>query len=183
MIYCFLAPGFEETEAIAAIDVIRRGGVAVTTVGLGGKAVTGAHGISVLADVTGEEAGDLSDMTGILLPGGMPGTTHLDESELVDRWLRFAYDNGKLIAAICAAPSLLGKRGMLKGRTAVCYDGYETELIGATLGEGRTAVDGNIITACGAGAALEFGLAVLAAVAGEDKAESVGRKMKCRASI
>ena len=180
MIYCFLAPGFEETEAVAAVDTIRRGDVAVTTVGLGGKAVTGSHGITVLADLADSELHDISDMTGILLPGGMPGTLNLDHSDLVDHCLRYAYDNGKLIAAICAAPSLLGKRGMLEGRTAVCYDGFEALLTGATVGSGRTETDGNIITACGAGAAIEFGLAVLRATVGEEKANAFGRSMKCR---
>ena len=180
MLYCFLAPGFEEIEAVATIDTIRRGGLDVTTVGLGGKTVTGAHGIPVVADLAESELGDLADMTGVILPGGMPGTTNLDNSPLIDRCLRQAFASGKLIAAICAAPSLLGKRGMLKGRTAVCYDGFETFLTGALPGEGRTATDGPFITARGAGVAIEFGREILRYFVGSEKADAVARSMKCK---
>ena len=178
MLYCFLAPGFEEIEAVATVDTVRRGGLEVRTVGVGGKVVTGSHGIPVTADLTVDEF-DAADLTGIILPGGMPGTLNLDKDPTVDRLLRAAYESGKLVAAICAAPSLLGKRGMLEGRTAVCYDGFEEQLLGARIGEGATATDGNVITARGAGVAIDFGCAIIAYFCGKEKAASVARSMKC----
>lgn len=181
MLYCFLANGFEETEAVAAVDTVRRGGIDVKTVGIGGKLIKGAHGISVVADIDGELLGDISnDITGVILPGGMPGTVNLGKSKIVEKWLDFAIENNLIVAAICAAPSILGQRGMLKGKTAVCFDGFEELLDGATLGDGRTAADGNIITAIGAGAAIEFGLEIIAAVKGRGKAEAIGKSMKCK---
>ena len=180
MLYCFLAPGFEEIEAVATIDTIRRGGLDVTTVGIGGKVVTGSHGIPVTADLAESELGEPADLTGVILPGGMPGTLNLDQSPTVDRVLRAAYEGGQLVAAICAAPSVLGKRGMLRGRTAVCYDGFEDQLLGATIGAGRTATDGNVVTARGAGVAIEFGCAILRYYLGSEKATAVARSMKCK---
>lgn len=180
MIYCFLAPGFEEIEAVAAVDTVRRGGLKVTTVGIGSKVVTGSHGIPVTADITDGDLHDIRDLTGIILPGGMPGTLNLDKNELVSHCLQYAMDNGKLVAAICAAPSVLGKRGMLRGRTAVCYDGFEELLDGAAIGDGPTCTDGNVITARGAGVAVEFGLEIVRYFQGGAKASAVGMSMKCR---
>ena len=179
MLYCFLAPGFEEIEAVATVDTVRRGGLEVKTVGIGGKVITGSHGIPVTADLTEQEF-DPADLTGIILPGGMPGTLNLDKNATVDRTLRAAYESGKLVAAICAAPSLPGKRGMLEGRTAVCYDGFEEQLLGARIGEGATATDGNVITARGAGVAIDFGCSIIAYFCGKEKAAAVARSMKCR---
>ncbi len=180
MLYCFLASGFEETEAIATVDAIRRGEIDVKTVGVGSKTVTGSHGIPVVADMTDSELHDISDLDGIILPGGMPGTLNLEKSEMVGYCLQYAMDNGKLVAAICAAPSILGKKGMLEGRTAVCYDGFEELLFGAEIGEGRTCVDGNLITARGAGVAIEFGMEIVRYFKGEQEARSVGMSMKCK---
>lgn len=180
MLYCFFAPGFEEIEAVATVDTVRRGGLEVVTVGVGSRTVTGAHGIPVVTDLTDADLTDLSDMTGVILPGGMPGTLNLDKSECVERALRCAFDNGRLIAAICAAPSIPGKRGMLKGRAAVCYDGFEGQLVGALPCDRRAVTDGPFITARGAGVAIEFGCEIVAYFSGREKAASVARSMKCK---
>lgn len=180
MIYCFLASGFEEIEAVAAVDTVRRGELEVKTVGIGGKVITGSHGISVVADMEESELHDISDLTGVILPGGLPGTLNLGKSEIVKHCLRYANDNGKLLAAICAAPSVLGQEGYLEGKQAVCYDGFEELLMGATIGEGRTCVSENVITAIGAGAAIEFGVEIIRYFKGSEQAEAVRKSMKCK---
>lgn len=160
MIYLFLAPGFEEVEALAPLDLLRRADLAVCTVGIGGKAVTGAHGITVLADMTDEAflEADSIDPAMVILPGGMPGSLNLDASPAVDKAIEVAAARGAYLCAICAAPLILGRRGLLKGRRATCYPGFEAELMGATEIGGLVIRDGNIITATGMGVALEFGL-------------------------
>ncbi len=170
MVLEFLATGFEEIEALTPVDVLRRAGVEIKTVAVGvqGKTVLGAHGISVEADITMEEAmkiGESIEM--IILPGGMPGSKNLDESPAVDAFVRRAAEEGKYIASICAAPMVPGKRGLLKGKRAVCYPGFEQYLDGAVLTGGRVEVDENMITACGMGAALEFALALAELMKGE----------------
>ena len=172
MIYLFLANGFEEIEALCPLDLLRRAGLAVTTVGVGGDMIRGAHGISVQADIPDTLYRDSKpDM--IILPGGMPGSRHLDESRTVDAALRAASANGAYLAAICAAPMVLGKRGYLRGKKAICFPGFEEHLEGATLSDRRVVTDGKIITAAGMGVALEFGLALVAAMKGADAAEEL----------
>lgn len=179
MIYCFLADGFEETEAIAPIDILRRSGVSVTLVGIGGRAVVGAHGIAVGADISDSELGIPDDIDGVILPGGMPGTLNLEKSPAVQRFIDIAANKGALLAAICAAPSILGRKGLLKGKKATCFDGFEQFLEGAEVVDAPSMTDGNIITARGAGAALEFGFALAAYLAGRDEADSLRKGMKC----
>ena len=159
MIYMFLADGFEEVEALCPLDLLRRAGLEVTTVAVGGKeTVTGSHGIVVHADIPDVMYRDSApDM--IILPGGMPGSTHLDESRVVDSALKVASKKGAYLCAICAAPLVLGKRGYLEGKRAICYPGFEEYLKGATVSYTESVVrDGNIITAKGMGVALDFGL-------------------------
>ncbi|MBE6684283.1 MAG: DJ-1/PfpI family protein [Ruminococcaceae bacterium] len=158
MIYMFLADGFEEVEALCPLDILRRAGLEVTTVGIGKDTIIGAHGITVQADIPDVLYRDSTpDM--IILPGGMPGSSNLDESKTVDTALRAASRKGAFLCAICAAPMVLGKRGYLNGKRAVCYPGFEQYLEGATVSETETVVrDGNVITAKGMGVALEFGL-------------------------
>lgn len=159
MIYMFLADGFEEVEALCPLDLLRRAGLEVTTVAVGGKeTVTGSHGIVVHADIPDVMYRDSApDM--IILPGGMPGSTHLDESRVVDSALKVASKKGAYLCAICAAPLVLGKRGYLEGKRAICYPGFEEYLKGATVSDTESVVrDGNIITAKGMGVALDFGL-------------------------
>lgn len=178
MIYVFLANGFEEIEALATVDVLRRAELDVKTVGVGSKIVTGAHGIPVTADM--EEADVRSDnMEMIVLPGGMPGTLNLEKSPTVRGFITHCAERQKYIAAICAAPSILGHMGLLKGHTAVCFPSYEGELTGAVLSSAPVCVSGKIITGKGAGVALEFGLCIVQELCGAQKAEAIFHSMQC----
>ena len=174
MVYLFLANGFEEIEALCPLDLLRRAGVEVTTVGIGSDTVIGSHGIPVIADIPeGMFADSAAEM--IILPGGMPGAKNLDESRTVDMALTAASRRGAFIADICAAPMVLGHRGLLKEKEAICFPGFEGELTGAKISEKRVVRDGNIITAAGMGVALEFGLELVAALKGPAAAASLRR--------
>ena len=169
MVYMFLANGFEEIEALCPLDLLRRAGVDVTTVGIGGNKITGSHGITVKADIRDKRV-RLNDVDMVILPGGMPGTKNLDASAVVHNAIDLAQSNGAFVAAICAAPMILGKRGDLKGKNAVCYPGFEQYLEGAVVPDTKVVADGKTITARGMGVALEFGLALVEALCGTDKA-------------
>lgn len=171
MIYMFLANGFEEIEALLPLDLMRRVGLEVTTVGIGGKDITGSHGITVKADITDSDLADNAPEC-VILPGGMPGTKNLDASPVVHKALDDALENNSLICAICAAPMILGKRGILRGKKATCFPGFEEYLEGATVG-GRAVRDGQVITGVGMGAALEFGIEIVAALKGREEAEKL----------
>lgn len=171
MIYVFLADGFEETEAVAPIDLLRRGGKEVVTVGIGDSIVTSSHGLPIVADTIAQEAPLTDELEMIVLPGGMPGTLNLEKSEYVQAAIDFCVKNNKYIGAICAAPSILGHKGLLKNRNAVCYEGFETQLEGAVVSTDPVAVDGIFITSRGAGTAVDFGLSLVEAVV--SKAESI----------
>ena len=173
MLYLFLADGFEEVEAVATLDVLRRAGVPVETVGVTGKTVTGSHGVPVTADRTSEEAVPGPDLDGVILPGGMPGTKNLEASETVQSFLRYCSEHGLLLAAICAAPSVLGHGGYLVGKRATCFPGWEPELTGATCTGEPVTEDGNIITGKGAGAAHLFGAAIAARYTDPESAQNV----------
>ena len=174
MIYLFLANGFEEIEALCPLDLLRRAGLKVTTVGVGGTRIVGAHGIAVEADIAdGDYADDAPEA--VILPGGMPGAKNLDESRTVDVAIFAAAHRGALIGAICAAPFLLGRRGLLAGKEAICFPGFEPELKGAVISKKRVVRDGNIVTAAGMGVALDFGLALVAALKGEESAAALRR--------
>lgn len=177
MVYVFLADGFEEIEALTPVDILRRGGVAVKTVGIGSDTVTGAHGIKVTSDSAPREI-DLDSIEAIILPGGMPGTLNLKNSETVNAVLDYACKNGKLVCAICAAPSILGEKGLLSGKEATCFDGFEKHLHGAKLSGLPVVRDGQFITARGAGVASEFGFQILAALKNEQTAEKLKGDMK-----
>ena len=174
MVYMFLAEGFEEIEALAPLDLLRRAGVKITTVGIGGEYVTGSHGITVKADVADTEA-KIENAEMVILPGGMPGTKNLDASAIVHGAIDSAEKSGAFVAAICAAPMILGKRGDLNGKTAVCYPGFEEYLAGAILcpREKKVAVDGKFITARGMGVAVDFGLALVEALCGKAKSDEL----------
>ena len=168
----FLAEGFEEVEALAPLDLIRRAGLEIKTVGVGSKVIVGSHGIPVTADITADELSDSApDM--IILPGGMPGTKNLDASETVHKAIADAVKNDAYICAICAAPMILGKLGFVRGKNAVCYPGFEEYLDGATVPDKKVVRDGKIITAKGMGAAIEFGLAIVSALKDEKTAEAL----------
>ena len=178
MIYMFLADGFEEVEALCPLDILRRAGLEVTTVGIGGKdIIQGAHGITVHADIPDVMYRDSSPEM-LILPGGMPGSKNLDESRIVDAALRAASRKGAYLAAICAAPMVLGKRGYLKGKKAVCFPGFEECLTGANVDERKTVVrDGNIVTAKGMGAAFDFGLELVRCLKDDDTAENIKKSV------
>ena len=173
MVYLFLADGFEEVEALCPLDLLRRAGADVKTVGVTGKYVAGAHDITVTADILPEEMVLDRDLEMIILPGGMPGTNNLDASGAVHEAVRYAAERGITIGAICAAPLIIGKLGYLSGRSAVCYPGFEKYLIGANISAKSVVVDENYITAKGMGVALQFGLALVNALFGEDSAEEL----------
>ncbi|MCR4616002.1 MAG: DJ-1/PfpI family protein [Clostridiales bacterium] len=178
MIYVFVAPGFEEIEAISTVDILRRAGAAVNTVGIGGKTVAGSHGIPVNCDMS--EADFIPDerLEAVVLPGGMPGTINLEKSDTVRAAIRYAYDNDKYICAICAAPSVFGHMGLLKGRSAVCFPGMESELSGAVVPDKFVCTDGKIITAKGPGASIAFGLEIARHTTGAD-VDAIKESLQC----
>ena len=170
MVVLFLADGFEEIEALLPLDLLRRASLQTITVGLGGHEIRGAHGITVLADTDRVPDGEI-DM--VILPGGMPGAANLDASDMVADTLARASARGGYLAAICAAPMILGHRGLLRGVRATCFPGFEDALDGAHLAADRVVRDGRIITAAGMGVALEFGLALVAALCGQARADTL----------
>ena len=173
MIYLLLADGFEEVEALTPLDLLRRAGKEVLTVSITEeRAVTGAHGITVLADLTAEEITSPCDEM-LILPGGMPGTKNLDVSLVTDRLIGEVLANGGHLAAICAAPMILGKRGLLEGKRATCYPGFEETLLGAHLANEPVVTDGKITTATGAGVAALFGGALVSVLCGEVHAKNL----------
>jgi len=172
-----LANGFEEIEAIAVIDVLRRAEFDVTTVSINEKCeVTGSHQVQILADkVFGDVSFDLFDM--IVLPGGMPGASHLNEqSGLREQILNF-HEQNKWLGAICAAPLVFGNLGILKNKKATCYPGYENQLHGAIVTSEESEVSGKIITGKGAGVAIQFALKIVEQLKGETIATELARKM------
>lgn len=176
-ILLFLAEGFEEIEAVAPIDVFRRAGIDVTTVSVSDKlTVTGAHGIGVNADVIFEKA-DLSGDFLIYLPGGMPGTTNLDNHTGLKKLIEKQAAKGATIAAICAAPSILGKMGLLKEKEAICYPGFESFLTDAKISSSTIVKSGNILTAKGPGVAIPFALKIVEELNGKDTAQQVANGM------
>lgn len=176
MVYVLLADGFEEVEAIEPIDILRRGGIEVQTVGINGKTVTGAHGITVAADIEINNA-DMSKAELLMLPGGA-GHELLDASNDVHGMINYALTNNIYISAICAAPSILGKKMILEGKKATCFPGYEKYLYGAEVVTDKVVVDGKIITGKGAGAAADFGFAMLALLKGQDTADKIKETMQ-----
>lgn len=179
MIYCFLADGFEEVEAVAPIDMLKRAGVSVVTVGVGKRVVTGSHKIPVTCDITDDEFSPSEELEGVILPGGMPGTLNLDSSKTVHRAVDYAAENKKLVCAICAAPSILGKKGLLEGREAIAFPGFEKDLHGAFVSKSHVVKDENFITAKGAGVAVKFGLEIVAALLGRKKSDEIFEQIQC----
>lgn len=175
MIYIFLADGFEEIEALAPLDFLLRAGVKVKTVGISGKFCRGAHGINVEADIEGDEIALNNELEGIILPGGMPGAENLNNSPLVQKAIDYCSENNKILGAICAAPFILGRKGLLDGKNATCFPGFEDELLGASVSESGVVIDGSVVTAKGAGVAWEFGAAICSLISGEEKAHQILR--------
>ena len=169
----FLATGFEEVEALFPLDILRRGGLDVKTVSVtGDKFVVGAHDIPVGADVLFDDLKP-EDVEMIVLPGGLPGATNLDEHAGLDKLIMDFAAAQKPLAAICASPFVFGKRGLLKGKKATCYPGFDKFLEGAEYTANKVEVVDNFITGKGPGAAWEFGFAILEKYAGADKVNEV----------
>ena len=171
MVDLLLAPGFEEVEALTPADYLRRAGQEVRLVGVGSQVVTGSHGITVHCDCIIEEAQELPDM--LVLPGGMPGTRNLEKNAHVAKKIEDCCWGGKYVAAICAAPSILGHMGLLEGKRATCFPGFEEALQRAEYENASVVCDGNIITAKGAGAANQFAFALVEALCGKEQADGL----------
>ena len=179
MVAVFLADGFEEVEALAPVDILRRAGVEVCTVGVGKKTITGSHGVPVVCDLLDADL-ELDHIEMMVLPGGMPGAANLEACPVVQGLMEHCAAYGKWIGAICAAPFVLGHAGLLRGKNATCYPGYEKELKGAKCSGALVERDGRIITGKGPGAALEFGFALAEALRGAATAAKLREAMQCR---
>jgi protein deglycase len=177
MVAVFLADGFEEIEAITVYDILKRAEIDIRSVGLGSKTIRGAHGIKIVADMEIGELGS-SDPDMIILPGGMPGTRNLDESAELRKIIKKAYEDGRRIAAICAAPLIPGKLDMLKDKEAVCFPGFEKYLKGARLSRKAVVTDGNITTSRGPGTAFAFSLELVRILRGGETAVRLAADMQ-----
>ncbi len=176
MVYVFLADGFEIIEALAPVDMMTRAGIDVRTVGVTGELVKASCGVTVKTDIVIDDF-DFYGVEAIVLPGGMPGTLNLENNPAVQQAIDNSVNTNALICAICAAPSILGHKGLLSGKEAICFPGFEEALEGAVISDKFVVRDGNFITAKGAGVCIEFGLEIVKALKGAELAE------KIRASI
>ena len=175
----FLAEGFEEVEALTPADLLRRAGAEVTLVSIGDKKeVAGSHGIIITADRQFVDT-DFADADLLILPGGMPGTLNLEKSSIVTTCAEYCAKNDIYLAAICAAPSVLGHLGLLNGKEAICFPGFEGELKGATISEKPVCVDGKIVTAKGMGVAVQFGLTLAGLMVGKDVEKKIHDGIQC----
>ena len=172
MVYIILGTGFEEIEAVAPCDILRRGGVEVKFAGIGGTLIKGGNGITVQADCTVEEM-ELENMELIMLPGGMGGVRSILGSETAMNAVKYAYENGKLVSAICAAPTILAKLGITDGKHATVYPGMEDQMGSAIMEDAHAVRDGKVLTGRAPGAALEFGYMLLEELKGAETAQKV----------
>lgn len=172
MVVVLIANGFEEIEALTPVDLLRRAGLEVRTVGVNGLIATGAHKVNIFCDDLPEDI-DLTKVTMAIFPGGMPGAINLDASPFADEVIETVMKNGGRLAAICAAPLVFGRRDLLKGKKATCYPGFENELVGATVVDKSVVTDGNITTARGMGVATEFALELISLTCGEEVAKNI----------
>ena len=180
MVYMLLGTGFEETEAIAPLDLLRRAGVEVLTVGLNGKVIYGSHGIGVEADIEIGEM-DLTKLEMIVLPGGLGGVTSIRSCQAAMDAVRFAYENDKYTAAICAGPTVLADLGIVDGKKATCYPGCESGMGDAIMQENAPCVrDGKLITGTSAGCAISFGLMLIEALKGAEVADRIAKQIVIR---
>lgn len=179
MFYCFLADGFEETEALAPIDILRRADIPVTTVGVGGEVIRGSHNVYVTADIHIDDFEINDELSGVILPGGMPGVKNLYAEERVLDAVSYCASRNLFVCAICAAPSIPGRLGLLDGKKATCFPGFEKDLHGAEVSADKVVTDGRFITAKGAGCALEFGFAIVREAESAEEAERISAAMQC----
>ncbi len=180
MVYVLLGTGFEEMEAITPIDLMRRAGIQVLSVGVTGKTVYGSHGIGIEADILLEEI-DLTDLEMIVLPGGLGGVASARASEGALNALRFAWENGKYVAAICAGPTVLADLHITDGKQATCFPGCESNMGSARMVSDSACIrDGKLITGTSAGCAIPFGLALIDALKGSDTANAIAKQIVIR---
>lgn len=179
MVYLFLADGFEIIEALAPVDMLRRAKLDVKTVGVTGTTVKSSCGIEVNADISVNEF-EYNNVDAIILPGGMPGTLNLENNSIVQSAIDSAVADNALVCAICAAPSILGHKGLLNGREAIAFPGFEKDLEGAVISDDYIVADGNFITARGAGVATEFGLKIVEMLTDKETAENIKETIQCR---
>ena len=179
MIYVFLANGFEEIEGLTVVDFLRRAELEVCTVGVGGKLITGAHNIPVFCDLDESEVRLDDELKAVVLPGGMPGTLNLEKCETVKSAVSYCAENDRFFCAICAAPSVLGHMGLLRGRKACCFPGFENELEGAEVSDDYVCRDGKFITAKGMGAAIDFSREITASLINENEAKRIKKSLQC----
>lgn len=177
MVYMFLANGFEEIEALYTLDVLRRASVEIQTVGISSKTATGSHGIPVICDITANQLPFTDEFDMIILPGGMPGSSNLDSDKSVDKYIKIASENDKFICAICAAPFILGKRGLLKDKKATCFPSFEKYLEGAYVTDAGVVRDGKIITGRAMGSAHDFAFTILEALKGKESADQIKKSI------
>lgn len=176
MVYLFLADGFEEVEALTVVDLLRRAGIDLQTVSImKRRQVVGSHNIEVLADMLFEEMNEDAEL--LILPGGMPGTTNLNAHAGLDQLIRKSAERGIYLAAICAAPTVYGSKGLLKGRRATCYPNMEEGLLGAEVSYDNVVTDGTVITSRGLGTAIDFALKLIEILKGKESADSVSEKI------
>ena len=179
MVYVLLGTGFEETEAIAPIDLLRRAGIPTTTVGINGTTVYGSHNIGIAADITIGQM-DLTDLEMIVLPGGLGGVASVRGSREAMSALDFAWKNDKFVAAICAGPTVLAGLGITDSKNTTCYPGCESGMGSATVLTEAVVRDGRLITGASAGCAIPFGLALIEALRDEDAAKTVAEQIVIR---
>lgn len=178
MIYCFFARGFEEIEAIATVDILRRANLDVTTVGIKNTEIEGSHEIPIITDIKHKKLNRADDIEAVILPGGMPGTTSLEKSKTLKAVIEYCVEKDLTIGAICAAPSILGHMNILQGKKATCFPGFENELYGANYVDAPIVIDGNIITAKGAGCVFDFAFALVEKLASKEIADKVKASMQ-----
>lgn len=177
-VYIFLADGFEEIEGLTVVDLLRRAEIEISMVSItGSKIIMGAHHIQVVADVLFEET-DFSDAELLVLPGGMPGTIHLAAHQDLTTLLKKFNQAGKNLAAICAAPSVLGMNGILNGKVATCYPGFEDKLLGATTTGNKVEVDANVITSKGMGTSIDFSLKIIELIKGVERSNQIANSIQ-----
>ena len=179
MVYVLLGTGFEEIEAITPIDLMRRAGIEVITVGLNGKTIYGGHGIAISADITVEEM-DLTNLDMIVLPGGLGGVASIRNCQPAMDAIQFAFENNKFTAAICAGPTVLGDLEITNGKAATCYPGCEAGMGTAQIKEAAVIQDGKLITGTSAGCAIPFGLTLIAALKGQSTADQIAQQIVIR---
>lgn len=180
MVYILLGTGFEEMEALAPLDLMRRAGIPVMSVGINGKTVYGSHAIGIEADITIDEM-DLTDLEMIVLPGGLGGVASIRASQPALDALQFAWENNKYVAAICAGPTVLADLHITDGKNAVCYPGCEKQMGSANVLTHLPCVqDGTVITGASAGCAVAFALALIAALKGEEAAKEIKNQIVIR---